>query len=108
MMQELSANLKQLYLTAFVQNHEELAERYEKESKSHIEYLSALTNCEVERRHHKRIERLLKQAKLPRTKTLESFNYTRIPGFSASLLKRLSEGEFIDRCENVLVFGSID
>jgi len=105
-MQELSANLKQLYLTTFVQNHTELAERYEKESKSHIEYLSALASNEVEHRHHKRIERLLKQAKLPRAKTLESFDYTRIPGLSASLLKRLSQGEFIDCCENILVFGN--
>lgn len=105
-MQELNANLKQLYLSTFVKNHIELAERYEKESKSHVEYLSTLVSHEVEHRHHKRIERLLKQAKLPRTKTLESFDYTRIPGFSASLLKRLSQGEFIDCYENILVFGN--
>jgi len=90
-MKALSANLKQLHLTSFIKNHESLAEYYEKESKSHIAYLSALVDREVERRHHKRIERLLKQAKLPRTKTLESFNYTRIPGFSASALERLAK-----------------
>jgi len=48
----------------------------------------------------------LKESKLPREKTLEHFDLARVPTVPRSLVRTLSEGEFLDRAENVLVFGN--
>jgi DNA replication protein DnaC len=106
MKEELSRKLQQLCLGAFAARHTEMAERCEQDNKSFIEYLEALTDIEIETRYHKRIGRFLKQAKLPRTKTIDTFDHKRIPGLSLTKLKALVSGDFIDRCENLLVFGN--
>ena len=86
--------------------YESIAIECEKNNKTHIEFLQQLVEMEIEHRHHKRITRLLKQVKLPREKTLTSFDCKRIPGLSKSVIKRLASGEFMDRCENILIFGN--
>lgn len=102
----LEKQLRQLCLGYIAKNYQRLAEIAEKNKQAHIEYLEALAVQEIEYRYHKRIEHLLKQAKLPRTKTLESFDAKRIAGLSSSKIKQLATGEFIDRCENILIFGN--
>jgi len=104
--EHLQGLLKNLCLPFFAERYQSEAERVEKEGLDHITYLGALTQGEWERRHHQRLERLLKQAKTPRDKRLADFEITRIPGLSPSLIHRLAEGEFIDRCENILIFGN--
>lgn len=106
MKEQLSNQLKQLCLSGFATRYAQLAERFEKEGKSNVEYLSALVEAEIEHRYHKRIARLLRQAKLPRTKTIETFNHKRIPGLSLSKLQKLIAGDFVDLYENILIFGN--
>ncbi len=49
---------------------------------------------------------MLKEAKLPRNKHLEDFDVGRIPGLSKSLIEDLAGGEFMERYENILIFGN--
>jgi len=105
-MNQLGKQLRQLCLGSFADNYAAMAEACEKNSQSHIEYLQSLVTHEIEYRHHRRIDRLLKQAKLPRTKNLKSFDAKRIAGLSLSKIKQLASGDFIDRCENILIFGN--
>jgi len=98
--------LKSLSLRAFLDNHQSVAESFERLEKSHIDYLKELTLQEVERRSNMRIDRLLKQSKLPRTKVLSDFEISRIQGLSPALIQRLATGDFIDLHENVLIFGN--
>lgn len=102
----LGKHLKQLCLSTFAKDYQTLAEQCEVSKKSYVEYLRLLAQQEIEHRYHKRIEHLLKQAKLPRTKTLQSFEYQRIPSLSWSQIKQLASGEFLDRYENILIFGN--
>lgn len=102
----LTKQLRQLCLAGFATQHEAVAEECEKNNRSHIEFLQQLVAMEMEHRHQNRIERLLKQAKLPREKTLNSFDFKRIPGLSMSQVQRLAAGDFMDRCENILIFGN--
>ncbi len=60
--------LKSLSLKAFFDHHQSVAESFERLGKTHIDYLKELTLQEIERRSNMRIERLLRQAKLPRAK----------------------------------------
>jgi len=60
--------------------------------------------CEV--RREKRIERRLRESRLPLEKNLESFDLKR---FSKKLLRQikvLQDGSFLDRKENILAFGN--
>jgi DNA replication protein DnaC len=100
--QPLDKMLKQLMLPTFASDYQLLAET----PHTTLDYLHELTRREIECRYQKRIERFLSQAKLPRNKLLKDFDSTRIPGLSTVTLERLSEGEFIDRYENILIFGN--
>jgi len=102
----LTDMLKSLSLQYFANDHQKLAELFEKERKSHIDYLRELTIRETDRRSNMRIERLMKQAKLPRTKVLADFEIGRISGLSPAQIQRLSGGDFIDLHENILIFGN--
>ncbi len=98
--------LKSLSLKAFYNNYQSLAESFDRSGKTHIDYLKELTLQEVERRSNMRLERLLKQAKLPRHKALSDFDIGRIKGLSPALVQRLATGDFIDLHENILIFGN--
>jgi DNA replication protein DnaC len=71
-----------------------------------IAYLYELAQREQDYRQQRRIETLLKKAKLPRDKSIESFDFKRFPQWHPGLIKRLCEGEFLDRLENLLLFGT--
>lgn len=98
--------LNSLSLKAFYNNYQSLAESFDRSGKTHIDYLKELTLQEVERRSNMRLERLLKQARLPRHKALSDFDISRIKGLSPALVQRLATGDFIDLHENILIFGN--
>ena len=103
---ELTELFRTLKLTAFVDGWLNVVEEFEKQARSTREILAELAEREVAVKRQKRIERLLKQAKLPRLKTLKEFDVSRIPGLSPSFVQRLATGDFIDRHENILIFGN--
>lgn len=103
---DLESMLKGLRLKAFVSNYQSLSESAEKEGFSHLVFLKQLSQLEIEARNHRKIDALIRRAKLPRSKTLKDFESIRITGLSPSLIERLAEGDFMDRCENVLIFGN--
>ena len=102
----LEKQLETLGLLTFAKTYQALAQTMEKEKKSMVDFLKELTQTEVNQRHQKRVEKLLKACKLPRSKHLQDFESNRIPGLSLSKIQELSFGEFIDRYENLLIFGS--
>lgn len=102
---ELIGGLKQLNLSAMIQVYQSYAEQAEKSNQSHISFLQTLVNAEVEDKNNRRIQRLIKQAKLPYNKGLSDFEH-RIPSITPSILEQLSQGDFIDRQENLLLFGN--
>ena len=65
-----------------------------------------LVSMELESRHHRRIKRLLKQANIPRVKEINDFQVSKIPGLEQSTVTKLAKGDFIDRAENLLIFGN--
>lgn len=99
-------HLRQLCLSAFAKNYYKVAEQCLLEKKDHLEFLQRLMSLEIEHRYHQRIASLLSKAKLPRTKTLQSFEYDRIEGLSWLKVKQLATGDFMDKYENILIFGN--
>jgi DNA replication protein DnaC len=77
----------------------------QKENWSLETFLSEILEQEMEGRHQRRIERLQKAARLPVEKTLATFDQERLPLRVRRLLPQLCSGDFVDRAENLLVFG---
>lgn len=100
----LTQQLRQLCLSAFANNYQRVAQ--DQEAQNHLEFLRSLVSLEVDHRYRKRIEYLLNKAKLPRNKTLVSFEHQHIKGLSWLLVKQLASGEFMERYENILLFGN--
>lgn len=103
---DLEQLLKLMKLDMFLEHYQPLAERYEKEKRSYIEFLHELSLRENEYRSQKRIQKLINNAKLPRNKLLTDFDVSRVAGLAMSQLQQLAEGQFIDSYGNVLVFGN--
>jgi DNA replication protein DnaC len=104
----LTTGLTELRLPTVRHCYEETARLAERETLSYERYLLQLVTRECEDRQRKRIERLLNQSRIPAEKALSNFSLKRLPPKVALITKTLLEGEFLDRCENVLAFGNPD
>ncbi len=70
------------------------------------QYLLELAQRECEQRRGNRIRKLLKESGLPLEKSLENFDSKRLPVKVSRQMKVLLEGGFLDRKENLLIFGN--
>ncbi len=70
-----------------------------------MEYLEALLAAELEDRERRTVERRLREAHLPKLKTLEEFEFSKAPTISAAQIRELAEGGYIDRTEPVVLMG---
>ena len=86
---QLEALLRSLNLKSFVRNYKDFADKSEKQKLSHIAYLHELVQAESTERQIRKVERLIKDAKLPRGKTLDGFNLSKQPSLSPGRLKEL-------------------
>jgi len=101
----LEALLRELHLPTVRDNYEDLARQAEQEGQSYEQFLFELVEMESQARRGRRLERMLRQSKLPPDKTLASFDLKRIPVKVRQQVKTLVDGAFLDRKENVLAFG---
>jgi len=86
-------------------NFVSLAEQAVKENHSHIRYLEALLAMECEERDRHAVNNRVREAQLPRMKTLEDFDFQQAPQISAPRIRELAEGGYIDRREPVVLIG---
>ncbi|MFP5211501.1 MAG: IS21-like element helper ATPase IstB [Acidobacteriota bacterium] len=102
----LLEHLTELHLPAMRGCFEESARRAEQETLSYEQYLLELTTRECEARDQNRIARVLRESGLPPEKTLENFYLKRLPVKVSRQFKVLLDGSFLDRKENLLLFGN--
>ena len=102
---QLTEQFRELRLPSFRDQFVKSAERAARENHSHLEYLSELTTLECEARRDSRIQRLLSRSKLPVGKTWETFDWNRLPLAVTRQFETLRDGTFLDRRENLLIFG---
>ena len=96
---------KLLHLPAVGSQCAGLAELAVKEKQSHLDYLEALLAAELEEREHRLVSRRLREAHLPRMKTLDEFDFSQSPKVSAAEIRQLAEGGYIERAEPILFIG---
>src|ERR1700743_3006861 len=82
-----------------------LAKQASKEQHSHIRYLEALLAMECEERDRHAIANRIRDAQLPRMKTLEEFDFAQAPQIPAAKIRDLAQGGYIERHEPVVLIG---
>lgn len=97
--------LRALRLPAFARYAEEVAAKATREGWTFGRYLQHLAELEVEERRVRRIDRALRDSDLPRDKTLATLDRVHLPQKVAKQLANLCDGGFVERGENLLVFG---
>jgi DNA replication protein DnaC len=102
---QMTDQFRELRLPSFRDHFQRAATRAATENLSHLDYLSELTTRECETRREGRIRRLMTRSRLPLGKTWESFNFARLPLSVKRQLETLRDGSFLNRRENVLLFG---
>src|ERR1700689_1816366 len=76
-----------------------------KENHSHIRYLEALLAIECEERDRHAIDNRIRDAQLPRLKTLEEFDFAQAQQIPAARIRDLAEGGYIERKEPIVLIG---
>jgi DNA replication protein DnaC len=98
--------LQELRLAAVRNQYETVVRQATAESWGYSEFLLELLQRECQQRQHNRIERLLKASKLSLDKSWAALDLKRLPTKVAQQLRSMLSGDFLDRRENVLVFGA--
>ena len=96
---------KSVRVPAIGANFVTIAEQAVKENQSHVRYLEALLALECEERDRHAITKRIREAQLPRIKTLEEFDFGQAPRIPAAKIRELAEGGYIDRHEPVVLLG---
>lgn len=82
-----------------------LAQQAEREHRTDLGYLDALLVAELEERERNTVSRRIREAHLPRLKTLEEFDFAQAPGVSPTRIQELAQGDYIARAEPVVFIG---
>jgi DNA replication protein DnaC len=101
----LQLRLKAMHLPSFLDRYAELAERASAEGWSHVRYLTELVTLEASDRADRRMTRLLRDAKLPRDKTLTTLELNRFAAPLRGQIRQLLRGEFLAGATNVCLIG---
>jgi len=97
--------LRRLRLPTMASELDEATKRAEANDWTPKAFLGHLASAEVEARRVRRVERNLKASHLPPGKTLDTLNLKRYTLKVRRQVGSLISGDFLDRAENVLLFG---
>ena len=101
----LANHLKALKLPTFVREYEKVAFEAAQDRADYPRYLLRL--CELERidRERRMVERRIRIAKFPHTKSFDTFDFTAQPSLNKALVLELARGEWIEQRRNVIALG---
>jgi DNA replication protein DnaC len=98
--------LKQLRLSCMARQWETLQEQALAQHWTLAQYLTGLCEHELAHRETQRLQRYLKEARLPAAKTLAQFDFAACPALNRSQILQLAQSQqWVERAENLLLFG---
>jgi len=102
---QLTPMLRTLRLSGVLETLEVRNRQAVEQQASFVEFLTTLLHDEVERRAQSRLRLRLRRAAFDPTKTLEGFDFSFNPKLNKAQLFDLATCQFIERHENVLIYG---
>ncbi len=101
----LTENLKELRLSAMMQNLEGILRQAEQDKISYDEFLLNLSEIEVQVRRENGRKRRLKDARFPLVKPMETYKFEAAPGLDVRLIKSLATCDYVNEARNVIFLG---
>jgi DNA replication protein DnaC len=102
---ELSPQLKQLRLSGILDSLEARNRQAIESKLAYTEFLALLIQDEVARREQKKFAVRLRRAAFRTTKTLDQFDFERLPKLNRALVHDLATGRYIQEHAPVLIVG---
>ena len=102
----LEHHLKELKLPTFLREYGKVSGQCAAEGVDHPGYLLRLSELELIDRHHRMVDRRIKAARFPATKSLDTFDFLAMPSVNKHLVMQLARCEYVDRRENVIAIGN--
>jgi DNA replication protein DnaC len=102
---ELSPQLKQLRLSGILDSLEARNRQAIESKLAYTEFLALLIQDEVARREQKKFAMRLRRAAFRTTKTLDQFDFERLPKLNRALVHDLATGRYIQEHAPVLIVG---
>jgi DNA replication protein DnaC len=104
-MATISQQCKLLHLPTVAGQCAQLAQQAVRERRTHLGFLEALLQAELDEREQRLVARRLHDAHLPRMKTLEEFDFAQCPSISVQQIHQLAQGGYIARAEPIIFIG---
>lgn len=105
--QSLPVLLKELRLPAIAKAWASLAQKASSENWEPELFLAELCELEANDRYEKRLQRLLRDSKLPIGKQLSQYDFSQIKGVTQQQLKRKAQNvDWVRQGHNLLIFGA--
>ena len=105
--EKLLEQLKYLKLPGIAEHYEETALKANKDSWSHVNYLTQLIELENNMRQERAIERKVRAARFPFVKTLEQFSWNWPKQINQLQIKDLFRLQFLKQQTNIILLGGV-
>ena len=102
----LNHHLRALKLPTFGREWDKVAKICASEGVDHSGYLLRLAELELIDRERRMVERRVKQARFPTTKSLDSFDFKALPALNKMLVLELARCDYINRFDNIIAVGN--
>jgi DNA replication protein DnaC len=103
----LDADLRMLGLSFMAEHHGQLANKAARDSLGHVDYLSRLTEGELNQRRDKATVRRIKNARFPVLKTLDQFSWSWPKKINRMAVQNLFRLQFMEDHSNVIMLGTV-
>lgn len=101
----VKASCKELRLPTIGSRAASLADEAGRANQGHLSYLCALLEAEQDDRAERRRHRRITEARFPRLKRLEDFDFKEAPQIPAATIRELASCNYIERAENIVFLG---
>jgi DNA replication protein DnaC len=102
---ELAPQLKLLRLSGILDSLDERNRQAIAGKMPYVDFLAALIGDEVARREQKKFSLRQRRANFRTTKTLEQFDFERLPALNRTLVNDLAAGRYLAECAPILIVG---
>lgn len=103
----IDSHCKALRMPSVRRDYEPLARQANDGGWPYQDYLRELLEAELRSRNERAVQRRIKQARFPDTKTLDQIDWEALKGISRPKLLELASCEYLDRGDDVIVAGPI-
>jgi len=103
--EELTITLKKLHLHAIADQFVGMARQAEHQKLSYEQLLAALAQVEITEKKRIKVERFIREAKMPGQKLLDAFDFNCRQGITRQQVARLMTGEWVRNAWNTVFYG---